>query len=159
MSDATRPDLKPEDVEALIDYLGQVGSMVESTRHVATARAMKAVIEKLEAAALVLLLPPMDGRTYDPFQPIGKAASAVVAKCAPAPTPLRKSARFRLLSERLHTLGPRAVGEMLSELAQANYCNNDAMRRLETYARLDPETLSALGGDAWPGLSEVGDEP
>jgi len=51
MSDATRPDLKQEDVEALIDYLGQVGSMVESPRHISTARAMKAKIESLRAAA------------------------------------------------------------------------------------------------------------
>jgi hypothetical protein len=50
MSDATRPDLKQEDVEALIDYLGQVGSMVESPRHISTARAMKARIEALEVA-------------------------------------------------------------------------------------------------------------
>jgi len=77
-------------------------------------------------------------------------------KCYPAPIPLRKDARFRHLSERLHALGPRAVGELLSELAQAHYTHQDTMKRLESYARLDPETMAALGADAWPGLSEIG---
>jgi len=37
-----------QDIDALIDYLGQVGSMVESSIHISTARAMKARIAEME---------------------------------------------------------------------------------------------------------------
>ena len=53
---------------------------------------------------------------------------------------------FRDAVERLHRLGPRALAELLVELAA-----DDAT--LLRYARLDPRTLAAIGGDRWPSFS------
>jgi len=43
-----------QDVADLIDYLGQVGSMVESSIHISTARAMKERIDDLESVRIAL---------------------------------------------------------------------------------------------------------
>ena len=48
--------------------------------------------------------------------------------------------------EHVYRLGPRAVGELLDEVAQGE--NLD--RALEAYQRLTPELLAALGGDRFP---------
>ena len=50
--------------------------------------------------------------------------------------------------EHLHLLGPRAVGELLHEVSEAE----DLDRGLEAYARLSPDLLEALNGDRFPPL-------
>ncbi len=50
---------------------------------------------------------------------------------------------FRRAVERIHDLGPRALGEMLIELD----VGADVLAR---YARLDPEIVRALDADHWP---------
>jgi hypothetical protein len=54
--------------------------------------------------------------------------------------------------ERLHELGPRALGEFLSELARRNPgMAGDLSELLEAYtARLTPSLLRAVGGDQFP---------
>lgn len=51
--------------------------------------------------------------------------------------------RFRRVVERIHTLGPRPLGELLIEVK----ADRDT---LERYAVLSIDTLTALGGDRWP---------
>ena len=84
------------------------------------------------------------------WKSLGDAAKAVVDKVA-----LRRDARFRHLTDNLHSLGSRPVGELISEIAEAHGIQSDVLARLEKYARLDPETVAALGADVWPGLSEI----
>jgi hypothetical protein len=55
-------------------------------------------------------------------------------------------ARLRHLSHRLHGLGERALYELLRELV----AGADPFDRLEAYARLDGDLLSALGGRDLP---------
>lgn len=55
--------------------------------------------------------------------------------------------RFPRLVEHLHQLGPRAVGELLAEIAEAwDIPDRDLFDHLERYARLDREVLAALNG-------------
>ena len=67
-----------------------------------------------------------------PFSPIAHVAVDVVAD-------LRRQRQI----EHLHLLGPRAVGELLREVAE----DDDLDRALEAYGRLTPDLLKALGGD------------
>jgi hypothetical protein len=53
---------------------------------------------------------------------------------------LRRDPRFRLLTERLHRLGPRPVGEALLEVASGR----DLVAVLEDYAKLDPAAVARL---------------
>ena len=57
-----------------------------------------------------------------------------------APIP---EARLRHLAKRLHDLGARPVFEYLREIL----AGRDPIARLEVYACLDPDVVSALGGD------------
>ena len=59
--------------------------------------------------------------------------------------------RIRLLAQRLHDLGPRPLAEYLMEIV--NGC--DAVERLEVYARLPGDFISANGGDRLPGLGII----
>ena len=58
--------------------------------------------------------------------------------------------RFHRQVERLHALGPRATGELLLEIAECLGCRTFVDQRLETFARLDPEVIRELVGDAFP---------
>ena len=71
----------------------------------------------------------------EPFRSIGEVAAQVVAD-------LRRQRRI----EHVHRLGPRAVGELLYEVAEGE----DLDRALEAYQRLTPDLLKALGGDHFP---------
>ena len=52
--------------------------------------------------------------------------------------------------ERLHSLGPRAVGELLAEIGEQRGIRTFIDTRLEAYARLDPEVVRKLDGDRFP---------
>ncbi len=67
-----------------------------------------------------------------PFSPFAHVEVDVVAD-------LRRQRQI----EHLHLLGPRAVGELLREVAE----DDDLDRALEAYGRLTPDLLKALGGD------------
>ena len=71
----------------------------------------------------------------EPLRPISQIATEVVAD-------LRRQRQI----EHLHLLGPRAVGELLREVAE----DDDLDRALEAYGRLTPNLLKALGGNQFP---------
>ena len=50
----------------------------------------------------------------------------------------------------VHALGPRPLGEMLSEIAKATGRPDIVVDRVEAYSRLDPELIRYLGGDRFP---------
>jgi hypothetical protein len=83
------------------------------------------------------------------------ATSSSASPCAPEA--LRRDARFRHLVHRLHQLGPRPVGELLLEFADAYGIEGDILARLEKLAELDPAAVARLGERIWPPvpLSEV----
>lgn len=54
--------------------------------------------------------------------------------------------RFQRAAAHLHRLGPRPVLEALIEVANGH----DLYRVLANFARLDPDIVSALGGDRMP---------
>jgi hypothetical protein len=61
---------------------------------------------------------------------------------------LRANPRYHRLTERLHWLGPRPIGELLLEVA----AGRDLIQALEEYAQLDPGTVARLGARDWPPL-------
>ena len=71
----------------------------------------------------------------EPLRPIAHVTAEIVAD-------LRRQRQI----EHLHLLGPRAVGELLHEVAE----DDDLDRALEAYGRLTPYLLKALGGDQFP---------
>ncbi len=58
--------------------------------------------------------------------------------------------RFHRLVERLHRLGPRAIGELLIEIGETRACRTFIDQRLEAHSRLDPEAVKAVAGDQFP---------
>ena len=59
---------------------------------------------------------------------------------------LRSSSQFVSRVENLHSLGARAVGELLLEVCRSD----DLLAALERYAHLDPKTLRQLGRAQFP---------
>jgi hypothetical protein len=60
-------------------------------------------------------------------------------------------ARFWRLVRHLCRCGERAVGELFREVIEARTAPAELEARLESYARLDPDVLRALGADKAPG--------
>ena len=58
--------------------------------------------------------------------------------------------RFERTIEHLHRLGPRAVAELLTEIATATGEPGLIADHVEAYARLDPDFIRAIGGDRFP---------
>ena len=58
--------------------------------------------------------------------------------------------KFHRLVERLHRLGPRAVGELLAEIGEQRSCRTFIDQRVAVYAALDPELVKAFDGDQFP---------
>ncbi len=58
--------------------------------------------------------------------------------------------KFHRQAERLHRLGPRAVGELLIEIGEQRSCRTFIDQRLDAYSRLDPELIRKLGGNEFP---------
>lgn len=64
---------------------------------------------------------------------------------------LAECIRFRHLTGKLHHLGPRPLGEMLSRLARLHPAiTNDMLALLEDYSAMDGAFLRAAGLDQWP---------
>ena len=73
----------------------------------------------------------------EPFRQIGDVAAKVIAD-------LKRQRQI----EHLHQLGPRAVGELLCEVAEGG----DLDHALAAYERLTPALLKAVGGDRFSPL-------
>ena len=58
--------------------------------------------------------------------------------------------RFERQIARVHALGPRPLAELLAEIAAVTGQPAIVADRLQTYARLDPEIVRAVGGDRFP---------
>ena len=88
--------------------------------------------------------------TYPPecgeLRPIGPIAAEVVADL-----------RFRRKVERLHRQGSRVVGEVLAHLGAKHGIQTSIEQTIEHFAKIEPETLQATGGDNFwqPPLHEV----
>ena len=63
---------------------------------------------------------------------------------------LQDSALRERLIERVHSLGPRPLAEMLDEIAAATGQPDVVADRVEAYAQLDPGVVRAVGGDRFP---------
>lgn len=65
--------------------------------------------------------------------------------------------RFHRQVEKLHRLGPRAVGELLVEIGEQRACRTFIDQRLKAYADLDPEVVRKVEGGqfSWPPLYPV----
>lgn len=70
---------------------------------------------------------------------IGDAAASVIADL-----------RFRRHVRHLHSLGPRAVGELLAEIGREHAIRTAIEQKLERYARLTPEQIGTVGGEDFP---------
>jgi hypothetical protein len=62
--------------------------------------------------------------------------------------PHRDLTRLACLARKIHRLGERPLFELFVELAAGALL----VKRLEVYARLDPDFIAALGGDRLPPL-------
>ncbi len=58
--------------------------------------------------------------------------------------------KLERMVQRVHSLGPRPLAEMLAEIALATGAPDLIADRVEAYARLDPEIVRALGADRFP---------
>ena len=67
-----------------------------------------------------------------------------------SPTEIVAELRFRRDVERVHGLGARVVGELLSEIGAERAIQHLIDRKVERYADLDPGVVHALGGDRFP---------
>ncbi len=68
----------------------------------------------------------------------------------PSPGELAAGPRFERMVDRVHSLGPRPLAELLAEIATATGEPGLIADRLQAYARLDPEIIHALGADRFP---------
>ena len=57
---------------------------------------------------------------------------------------------FRRHVERVHSLGARAITELLAELGSERSIQNIIDEKVERYAAIDPSALAAVGGDDFP---------
>lgn len=66
------------------------------------------------------------------------------------PPPSARDLRFKHDVERLHRLGPRALHELLSELGATRQILTLIENRTAQFASIDPDALTATGGDRFP---------
>ena len=78
---------------------------------------------------------PTQLRQCGTLKPVGDVADNLVADL-----------RFHRLVEKLHTLGPRAVGELLVEIGEQRGCRTFIDMRLKVYAEFDPGVMEGLEG-------------
>ena len=71
-------------------------------------------------------------------------------------SPLTSDPRYHRLVTHVHSLGPRAVGELLAGFAIAwdipNFC---LIEVLEQCHRLDAHKLDSKGGNSWPTMTMI----
>jgi hypothetical protein len=82
-------------------------------------------------------------------------ARACTCRLRPEQPPARscaQSARFRLLTARLHRLGERPVGQVLAAALDRLSPEDqaDVLQLAEEIATWPPGTIAALGADRWP---------
>ena len=70
--------------------------------------------------------------------------------CADDPGDFATGQRLERMVERVHALGPRAVGELLAEIAAVTGQHVRVVDLVEEYAALDPAVLRAVGADHFP---------
>ncbi len=70
------------------------------------------------------------------FRHIGSLAADLVANL-----------QYRRQVEHLHSLGPRAVAELLAEIGAERNIRTVIDQKLDRYSQIKPESLSAAGGD------------
>lgn len=58
--------------------------------------------------------------------------------------------RLARAAERLCTLHPRVVAELLAEIGRAYDIADDVLCRTEAFAATDPDILRAVGGNRFP---------
>jgi hypothetical protein len=58
--------------------------------------------------------------------------------------------QFRRDIDRLHRLGPRAVYELLADLAARRLLRTEIEALVRRYSRLDPASVAAVGADRMP---------
>ena len=83
---------------------------------------------------------------FSPFRHVGSLTADLVANL-----------RFRRQVEYLHSLGPRAIAELLAEIGAERSIRTVIDRKLDRYSQLKSEALKATGGDAFcaPPLRKV----
>jgi len=68
----------------------------------------------------------------------------------PSPGELAAGPRWERLIERVHSLGPRPLAELLAEIAAVTGQHVRVVDLVEEYSRLDPEIVRAVGADRFP---------
>ena len=58
--------------------------------------------------------------------------------------------RMEHAATRLHQLGPRPVLELLLEIAAEHDCMTDVAERLDSYSRMTPRVVQAIGANTLP---------
>ena len=67
------------------------------------------------------------------------------------PSPIPRSRAYLLGAQGIHDLGPRALAELIFELA----AGADPLSRIERYAALDPTIVAAVGASDLPKMRAV----
>ncbi len=57
---------------------------------------------------------------------------------------------FHRQVEHLHRLGPRVLGELLTEIGEQRLCRTYLEQRVRRYVEIDPEHLAALDAEHFP---------
>ncbi len=70
----------------------------------------------------------------------------------PSPGEIATGPRFERMVDRVHSLGPRPLAELLAEIAIVTGEPDLIADRLQAYAGLDPEIVRALGADHFPAM-------
>ncbi len=83
--------------------------------------------------------PPTQLQRCGTFNPVGEVVDDLVGEL-----------RFHRQVEKLHRLGPRATGELLTEIGEQRGIRTFIERRLRAYAALDPDVVRKLDGDEFP---------
>jgi hypothetical protein len=78
------------------------------------------------------------------------AAPMEAAMPAPYDHPFLRDVRFERRVTQVHTLGPRVLVELFRELGATTFRMTEIEAAVARYAAIDPDHLTALGGDRFP---------
>ena len=76
-----------------------------------------------------------------------------VLPAAGGPGDFATGPRWERMIEHIHSLGPRAVAELLAEIAAVTGQHVRVVDLVEEYAQLDPAVLRAIGRDQFPPMA------